>query len=233
MTTQITNTLIRAGFATLGGILGAFEKSVPLLFVLTLAVFLDALTAWRLARRLSKKYQDPRASGKFRSRAFGKVFQTLWLLYSLILLAFMIQDIAGFGDYFPLANIIMAGASFWQLWSILENESSCSDAKWAKFLQRFMVDKATRHLDIDLRDITEDKQEEQADKGKQEQKQEDKQDNPPKGSGGGGRPTTGIPRPNKHAQTEPRHADDERFHDRRDDQLIHGEDSEHYQPPLI
>lgn len=153
MTTQIANSLTRAAFATMGGILGAFEKSVPLVLVLTFAVFLDAFTAWRLARRLSRRGGDPRASGKFRSRAFGRVFQTLWLLYSLVFLSFMIQDIAGFGDYFPLANIIMAGASFWQLWSILENESSCSDARWAKFLQRFMVDKAARHLDIDLGEI--------------------------------------------------------------------------------
>lgn len=35
-------------------------------------------------------------------------------------------------------------------YAMLENESSCNDAKWAKVLQRIMVDKTERHFDIDL-----------------------------------------------------------------------------------
>ena len=42
-----------------------------------------------------------------------------------------------------------------QLWSILENESSCNDSKWAGVLQKFLVDKAERHWDIDLSGLVE------------------------------------------------------------------------------
>ena len=41
----------------------------------------------------------------------------------------------------------VAGAvCFWQLLSILENESTCSDARWARVARRFLIDKARRHL---------------------------------------------------------------------------------------
>lgn len=38
----------------------------------------------------------------------------------------------------------------WEIWSSLENESSCNGKKWAKLLQEIMVDKTERHFDIDL-----------------------------------------------------------------------------------
>lgn len=38
---------------------------------------------------------------------------------------------------------------------MLENESSCNDAKWAKIAQRIMVDKTERHFDIDLHELKE------------------------------------------------------------------------------
>ena len=42
---------------------------------------------------------------------------------------------------------IIAGAiCFWQLLSILENESTCSTARWALLARKFLVDKAKRHL---------------------------------------------------------------------------------------
>ena len=40
-----------------------------------------------------------------------------------------------------------AGAvCFWQAVSVLENESSCSNASWARIARRFLIDKAARHL---------------------------------------------------------------------------------------
>jgi hypothetical protein len=53
----------------------------------------------------------------------------------------------------PLPKIFAGIVIFWQLWSILENESSCSSANWAKVLQKIMVDKTSRHFDVDLSDL--------------------------------------------------------------------------------
>jgi hypothetical protein len=49
-----------------------------------------------------------------------------------------------------LPEIFAGIVIFWQLYSILENESSCNDAKWAKVLQKIMIDKTERHFDVDL-----------------------------------------------------------------------------------
>lgn len=138
----------RCVFTLLGGMLGALERSLPLMLIVVLAVLLDAVTAWRLSRRVRRA--GGAASGKFKSSHFGRVISTIWLVCSLIFLAGLIQQYPVFGVEFPLANIIMMAVCFWQIWSILENESSCNGASWAKFLQRIMVDKTSRHLDIDL-----------------------------------------------------------------------------------
>ena len=58
-----------------------------------------------------------------------------------------------FNLYLP--NIVAGIFCFWNFWSILENESSLKDARWAKIMQRILVDKAERHFDIDLKDFKE------------------------------------------------------------------------------
>ena len=40
----------------------------------------------------------------------------------------------------------------WQVWSCLENISSCNGAKWAKLLQQVMIDKTERHFDVNIND---------------------------------------------------------------------------------
>lgn len=52
-----------------------------------------------------------------------------------------------------LTKIAAGAICFWQLWSILENESSCNGAKWAKVMQKILVDKTERHFDIDLSEL--------------------------------------------------------------------------------
>ena len=39
---------------------------------------------------------------------------------------------------------------FIQLISILENESSCNEAWWARVLQKILSDKTKRHFDVDF-----------------------------------------------------------------------------------
>ena len=52
-----------------------------------------------------------------------------------------------------LTNIWAGVVCFWHIWSMFENVSSCSDAKWAKIIQRIMVDKTERHFDIELPEL--------------------------------------------------------------------------------
>jgi len=49
-----------------------------------------------------------------------------------------------------LANYVTLIFCVLEAWSILENASSCNGSSWAKVLQKIMIDKTERHLDIDL-----------------------------------------------------------------------------------
>ena len=75
---------------------------------------------------------------------------TLIKIYVLIILAFLIETYIFEGLHIKLSNIAAAAVCFWQLWSMLENESSCSDERLAKVLQKVLVDKTERHFDVDL-----------------------------------------------------------------------------------
>lgn len=78
---------------------------------------------------------------------------TLLKAYALIIMAFMIQQ--HITDSWPidLTKVAAGAICFWQLWSILENESSCNGSKWARMLQKILVDKTSRHFDIDLSEL--------------------------------------------------------------------------------
>jgi hypothetical protein len=60
------------------------------------------------------------------------------------------------GDLIDLAKVAAGAVCFWQLWSIIENETSCretDDEGWAKFLKvirKIFVDKTSRHFNVDL-----------------------------------------------------------------------------------
>lgn len=148
---HITSLIGQWCLTLLGGLLAIIEPTVPLIAVCTLAVFADCLTAWSLAKRVKQKYG--KNDGYFKSEHFGRVITTLLKVYALILLAYLIDVyVLDFADM-SLANIAAGAVCFWQIWSILENESSCSDAKWAKIAQKIMVDKTERHFDVDLSDL--------------------------------------------------------------------------------
>ena len=79
---------------------------------------------------------------------------TLIKIYVLIILASLIETYIFEGMHIKLTNIAAGAVCFWQLWSMLENESSCSDERWAKVLQKVLVDKTARHFDVDLSDLS-------------------------------------------------------------------------------
>lgn len=135
-----------------GALLAMLEPTIPFIVICTLAVLCDCYTAWALSRRVKKKFPGSN-DGKFKSHYAGRVFVTLIKVYALTVLAYLI-DLYIFPDLsFRLPNIVAGAVCFWQVWSMLENESSCNDARWAKIAQRVMVDKTERHFDIDLHEL--------------------------------------------------------------------------------
>lgn len=150
-------------FSVIGGGIGwavaEFKPTFPLIIVAVVFILYDAWTAYQLNIRVHKMYPDKtkRREAKFTSFAFGKIIrntipQRLWL----ILLAYMVEHWVFIHVTIPLSYIITGAICFEQTWSMLENESSCRDEKSSKFwkmLQKIMVDKTSRHFDVDLGDL--------------------------------------------------------------------------------
>lgn len=152
---QFLSDALRWMFAALGAVVAMLEPTLPYIFICTLMILADCFTAWSLSRRARRAHPDrvSKDGKKFKSHHFGAVILTILKAWTMIVLAFLMQRIITDGMPVDLTKIAAGAICFWQLWSILENESSCNDAKWAKILQRIMVDKTERHFDIDLSEI--------------------------------------------------------------------------------
>ncbi len=145
--------LLKGTVSGAAGIASAFfAPLLPYAFVCTLFVLADCYTAWQLGRRLRRKY--PNASGphagRLSSRRFGRTIATLIKIYAALILASAAEHVLfGVSEASFSCTRLTAGAiCFWQLLSILENESTCSDARWAATARRFLIDKTSRHINL-------------------------------------------------------------------------------------
>lgn len=152
---QHLSDFLRWIFTAIGAILTLLEPTLPYLLICTMMIFADCFTAWQLSRR-ARKYYPERVSDdgrKFKSQYFGKVILTVLKSWVLIIMAFVMQKYITDGLPIDLTKVAAGAICFWQLWSILENESSCNGSRWAKLLQKILVDKTARHFDIDLNEL--------------------------------------------------------------------------------
>lgn len=139
-------------FITIGGFLSMIQDISMLVVVCTLAVLLDCISAISLARRVKKL---GKGSGKATSEKGLKILNTLLTIYSLIMFAYLLDMYVVTMLELYLENIVAGIFCFWHLWSILENQSSANNSRWAKVLQKILVDKAERHFDVDLNEFKE------------------------------------------------------------------------------
>lgn len=131
------------------GLLALVTPNVPHIIIAFIFILADCISAYRLARRVRKAGKARKV--KIKSNKLWKAFLTATASAFAIVLAFVIEKyiMVMYHDLY-LANwtaIVICGI---QSWSILENESSCNEKKWAKNLQKFLVDKTERHFDVDL-----------------------------------------------------------------------------------
>lgn len=146
---------IRCMFTSIGAVMAVLEPTLPYMLICTLMILADCFTAWSLGRRVRRVH--PARTGadaaKFKSHHFGSVIVTLIKAYALIALSYLVQRYITDGLPVDLTKVSAGAICFWQLWSILENESSCNGSRWARVLQRVLVDKTSRHFDIDLSEM--------------------------------------------------------------------------------
>lgn len=142
-----------------GWLVAEFEPTFPLIIVMIAFVVYDAVTAYQLDKRVRKAHpeQVKERISKFSSFLFGKVIrETIPKRLALILLAFLVEKYVCIHVTMPLSYIVTGVICFEQAWSILENESSCrseDESRFWKLLQRIMIDKTSRHFDINLDEL--------------------------------------------------------------------------------
>ena len=157
---ELTYKLWKSLAMTFGGLVGyliaEFRPSYPLIIVAVVFILYDAWTAYKLDKRVHIAYPDKtsRAKVKFTSFAFGKVVrQTIPNRLWVIVLAYIAEHWVFIHVNIPLSYIVTGVICFEQAWSMLENESSCrpdNEKRFWRILQKIMVDKTSRHFDVDL-----------------------------------------------------------------------------------
>lgn len=122
---------LRWVFTAIGAIVAILEPTLPYLIICTLMIFADCFTAWQLSKRARKAHPERVSDDgkKFKSQHFGKVIMTVLKAWALIIMAFLMQKHITDGLPIDLTKVAAGAICFWQLWSILENESSCNGAK--------------------------------------------------------------------------------------------------------
>lgn len=146
---------------TLCGMCGAFvavwEPSVDYIVICILLVLWDCYEAYKLNKRVKKKYPDS-TSGKFQSKKAWVVIGNIIRIFCAIILSAAIEQNVLKNTNIPLTQIVAGAICFIQVWSILENMSSCNDKPFAKICQRIMIDKTERHLNIKLDELRDKKE---------------------------------------------------------------------------
>lgn len=144
METQIN--LFKPLVAALATALAAVVRpALPAVALCTAMIAIDTFTAWRLSCRVRRKHPEaPGQPGRIHSRRLGRALVSLGKVYVLLLVSAAIDVVLT-----PATSVLQlsAGAvTAWQAVSILENESSCTEARWPSWLKRYLADKVGRHL---------------------------------------------------------------------------------------
>ena len=149
---EIKSHLLQYLISAVGGLLLAIGTSIDYFIPCLLAIALDVFTAYMLSRRVHRKYPK-NCEGKFKSEYKYRVMITLGVMFIVMILAAYVDMKVRQSDDQWAVRFTMGAFLFYEAWSCLENWSSENDEPIAKALQRIMVNKAERHLDVPLSDI--------------------------------------------------------------------------------
>ncbi len=141
------HTIFKPTVAALLGLGSAVIEATAPMFILTgTFVFADAVTAYRLQRRMAAAGKLDAEKARVSSARFGRIFITLGKILSLLLLTAMADHLILSPLGIPAMKVVAGAVCFWQAISLLENEAAENDAPWARHARRFLVDKARRYL---------------------------------------------------------------------------------------
>ncbi len=135
--------------AFVGMIWAYLQPTFPYALVCVMAVVIDCITAARLNRRIKRHFPNSKADGKIKSARMSKMVQDLLVVWLCILLATGVDEkLLGHFGGLHLGQYVAAIFVVCTAVSILENESSCNGAAWARLTQKIVANKVSRHIDI-------------------------------------------------------------------------------------
>ena len=167
----MNETLFKYLIAVVMAFVSFIEPTLNFFYGIVAVITIDCFSAYNLNRRIKKKFPNY-ATGKLESKKALKVIYTIGKVYGVILIIWFIEKNILKDLSFDVTKYVAALFCFIELISVLENESSCNNAWWARLLQKVLMDKTKRHFDIDI-DIDIDKLKEE-----QEKEDEEKYGNP-------------------------------------------------------
>lgn len=148
---KITNlTGLQAKFATLFSLFALFSNFLVLLGVTYAFIVADFYFGYRLSKKVKKINSNAIASGKLESCKWWHTIIKGKDAAIFIALAFLADKyIFHSGDLICSLTVtgFVCGAEFW---SMLENYAYISDAKWAKWLRKYVKNKAEKHLGFNI-----------------------------------------------------------------------------------
>ena len=135
------------------GLITALETSIPFLPLCLILILVDMWSAIKLNKRIAKKYPGISKEGKFRSNPGMKAVWTCIKIFIAIILGSYVDQLVLVNDDKFAVRFVLVVFGFIQFWSIGENWSSENEGrfKWMAIqLQKIMVNKAERYLDVPL-----------------------------------------------------------------------------------
>lgn len=155
----MNETIAKWLLALLGSSIALIQPTFPFIFGIVLVTLLDCISAYRLSVRVKKEHPH-KSIGNFESKKGLKVISMLGWVYIILLVISYIEAHVLQDTSYKITNWIAAIFCFMQLISVLENESSCKGAWWAKVLQKFLKDKTERHFEIKIDKLKKDAEKE-------------------------------------------------------------------------
>jgi hypothetical protein len=135
-------------FTLLMSIPGMFFEIQWLIFVVFFGFLFDCLTAYALNRKMKKKGLS---TGKFSSNKFFKMISRLVVCVVGIIFCYIIDEhVLADIRTLHLANWLTLLVCLGNAISILENITTESDDPIAILIQKVLVSKAERHIEIDI-----------------------------------------------------------------------------------
>ena len=157
----ISNIIAGITKAAIGFALVWIVPTLPYLAICVLAIAVDCFTAWRCNKRIYAKYREAikknpnvKLDGKLKSQHMGKMINDMIVIFLCVLLAYHVDlTLLSFLGGLHLAQYVSAIFCVVQFVSIIENESTGSNAAWARVMQKIVADKTERHLGIKYNEL--------------------------------------------------------------------------------